>query len=76
MQTANQPLIGYYIHVIFSFLGISYDPVKGESQFIGLIDDIIYHEGCGFRTDDVVEASVLEIEAAVKALAILIIVLC
>ena len=62
--------------MIISFLWIPDDPVKGESQFIGLIDDIIYHEGCGFRTDDVVEASVLEIEAAVKSFAIFIIILC
>ena len=65
-----------YNHVIISFLGIPDDPVKGKSQFIGLIDDIIHHEGGGLWTDDVVDATVLEIETAFKAFAILIIVLC
>ena len=61
--------------MIVLFFWIPDDPVKGESQFIGLIDDIIHHEGGGLWTDDVVDASVLEIEAAVKAFPVPVIVL-
>ena len=63
-------------NVVISFLWISYEPIKGVPQFIRSIDDIIHHEGSGFRTDDVVNASLVEIEATLKAFAVFIIVLC
>ena len=73
-EKAIQPIFGYK-NFVTSFFWISCDPIKGASQFICLIHDTFHHERRSLWTDDVVQVSLVVIEAAFKALSFLIIVL-
>ena len=57
------------------FFGIADEPVEGESQFFGLIIDMLFHERGDTGAIHAVNASFVEVESAVETFAVLVIIL-